>query len=98
MRARRGRAAEDDAETVARVRGALEAHLADGGPGAAVSITYVLDLLKPSGVGMWSFDPEYRKAMRETPAADPHRDPLTGARWAGPPGSAPPGKLGRVGF
>jgi hypothetical protein len=25
------------------------------------------------------------------PPRDPEADPLTGARWAGPPGSAPPG-------
>lgn len=25
------------------------------------------------------------------PARDPRADPLTGAMWAGPPGSAPPG-------
>jgi len=96
-RGRRGRAEDDDdGQAVARVRAALKAHLADGGPGAAVSITYVLDQLDPRG--MWQFDPDYRKAMREAPVPDPHRDPLTGARWAGPPGSAPSGELRRVGF
>jgi hypothetical protein len=79
----------EDAETVARVRDALRGHLAEGGPGASVSIRYVLDLLDPRG--MWSHDPEH--AARDAPpqgVRDPYADPLTGARWAGPPGSAPP--------
>jgi hypothetical protein len=88
MRGRRDPAAED-AQTVERVRAALGGYLAEGGPGAAVSVGHVLDLLNPRG--MWSFDPDYRKAQSApTTAADPNRDPLTGARWAGAPGTAPP--------
>ena len=86
-RARRDPDAED-AQAVGRVRDTLAGLLAEGGPGSAVSITYVLDLLNPRG--LWQFDPEYRKARRAGPDRDGHRDPLTGARWAGPPGSAPP--------
>lgn len=79
--------ASEDTQTVARVRGALEGHLAEAGPDAVVSIRYVLDLLNPRG--MWSFDPERRKAQDVPAAADPHADPLTGARWAGAPGTEP---------
>jgi hypothetical protein len=91
----RGRVRKDlnaeDTQTVERVRGALEGYLAEGGPDAAVSIRHLLDLLNPRG--MWAFDPEHGKAVPQMNA-----DPLTGARWAGPPGSAPPGNLRRVGF
>ena len=86
MRRTRRDPSTEDAQTVERVRTTLEAHLADGGPESAVRIAYVLDLLKPRG--LWQFDPERRRPA--TPEPDPHRDPLTGARWAGPPGSAPP--------
>jgi hypothetical protein len=81
--------ATEDAQTVERLRAALGSYLAEGGPGAAVSVGHILDLLNPRG--MWSYDPDYRKA-RSTPAAgtDPYKDPLTGARWAGAPGTAPP--------
>jgi hypothetical protein len=88
FRTRRDAAAES-AEAVARVTRELEGFLTEAGPDAAVSIRYVLDLLKPPGKGMWSFDPERRKAAQEPPA-DPHRDKLTGARWAGAPGTEPP--------
>jgi hypothetical protein len=84
-RLRRDPAAEG-AQTVDRVRVALEGYLAEGGPGAAVSVGHVLDLLNPRG--MWSFDPEHGKASPPPPG---DADPLTGARWAGPPGSVPPG-------
>ena len=83
-RGRRDPAAEDT-QTVERVRSALEGYLAEGGPGAAVSVRHVLDLLNPRG--MWTFDPEHGKPAPQAGNADP----LTGARWAGPPGSAPPG-------
>lgn len=87
-RIRRDPAAED-AQTVERVRGALQGHLAEGGPGSAVSVAYVLDLLNPRG--MWTHDPEHtvRDAVPQG-VRDPHADPLTGARWAGAPGTAPP--------
>lgn len=35
-------------------------------------------------------DPPQQAAIRE-PARDPRADPLTGALWAGAPGSLPPG-------
>jgi hypothetical protein len=85
-RVRRDPAAEDT-QAVARVRVALERYLAEGGPGAAVSVAHLLDLLNPRG--MWSFDRERGKTAPQPPPGD--ADPLTGARWAGPPGSAPPG-------
>jgi hypothetical protein len=77
--------AAGDAQTIARVRVALEGYLAEGGPGAAVSVAHLLDLLNPRG--MWSYDPEHGKGA---PRQMWDADPLTGARWAGPPGSAPP--------
>lgn len=80
----------EDAQTVERVRDALQGHLAEGGPGSAVSVAYVLDLLNPRG--MWTHDPE-RAAQRDAVpqgGRDPLADPLTGARWAGAPGTAPP--------
>jgi hypothetical protein len=83
-RVRRDPAAEDT-QTVARVRGALEGYLAETGPDGMVLIRNVIDLLNPRG--MWKFDPEHGKAAPQIRDADP----LTGARWAGPPGSAPPG-------
>lgn len=36
-------------------------------------------------------DPDAPAGAPKAAAADPLDDPLTGARWAGPPGSAPPG-------
>jgi hypothetical protein len=87
MRARRRDPAAEDAQAVERVRAALGRYLAEGGPGAAVSVAHVLDLLNPRG--MWSYDRERGNTMPPRPAGD--ADPLTGARWAGPPGTAPPG-------
>jgi hypothetical protein len=90
MRSRiRTDAGTQDGQTVTRVRTALEGYAAEGGPGASVSVAHVLDLLDPRG--MWSFDPEH--AARDTPpqgVRDPNRDPLTGAMWAGAPGTTPP--------
>jgi hypothetical protein len=85
MRRTRRDPATEDAQTVARVRETLGGYLAEGGPGAAVSVGHVLDLLNPRG--MWSYDPDYRKAQ-SAPAtgADPQGDPLTGCRPVTPPG------------
>jgi len=47
-----------------------------------VSIEDVLTLL--------GTDPDTVPERREAAPRDPLADPLTGARWAGPPGSAPP--------
>jgi hypothetical protein len=83
----RRNASGEDAQTVARTRDALEGYLAAAGQDASVSVKHVLDLLDPRG--LWRFDPERRKpAPAEGPG--PLADPLTGARWPGPPGSAPP--------
>lgn len=90
MRSRlRGDPNTQDAQTLTRVRGALEGYAAEGGPGASVSVAHVLDLLNPRG--MWKFDPEHTARDAPPPGGrDPHADPLTGARWAGAPGTAPP--------
>lgn len=79
--------AAEDTRTVARVRGALEGY-AQAGPGAAVSVAHVLDLLNPRG--LWSLDPEHRKAAKaaETAPGQPHpgeRDPVTGCLPVTPP-------------
>jgi hypothetical protein len=88
MRRTRRDPAAEDTQTVERVRDALEGYLAAAGPDASVSVKHVLGLLDPRG--LWRFDPEHRKPGRE-PATEtvPLGDPLTGARWAGPPGSSP---------
>jgi hypothetical protein len=87
-RSRRDPAAEDT-ETVARVREALQGYAAETGPDGMVLIRNVLDLLNPRG--MWSYDPGCLKAQSAPgTAAGPWKDPLTGARWAGAPGTAPP--------
>lgn len=52
-----------------------------GGQGV-VSIEDVLDLL--------GHDPAAPSEAAKAPPRDPLDDPLTGARWAGPPGTAPP--------
>lgn len=77
----------EDAQTVERVRGVLQGHLAEGGPGASVSIRYVLDLLDPRG--MWQFDPEHAAQRDAVPPSghDPDADPLTGCKPVTP---APP--------
>jgi hypothetical protein len=91
MRSRiRRDAASEDTQTVERVRNALEGYLAAAGPDASVSVKHVLGLLDPRG--LWRFDPERRKpAQVQAREAIPLADSLTGARWAGPPGSVPPG-------
>jgi hypothetical protein len=86
-RTRRYPAEAEDTRAVERTRAALEAHLAEGGPGSAVSVAYVLDLLKPAGAGMWSFDPEHGKAA--LPAGD--ADPMTGCRPVIPAEGGPAG-------
>jgi hypothetical protein len=91
LRGRTRDQAAEDTQTVTRVAGALKAYLAEAGPDAAVSIRHVLDLLNPRG--MWSYDPERRKTAgtgAERQRTDPDADPLTGARWAGAPGTEPP--------
>jgi hypothetical protein len=44
----------------------------------------VADVLEMLGAG-----PD-EAAPAQAPSRDPRADPLTGARWAGPPGSTPP--------
>jgi hypothetical protein len=89
MRRPRRDPATEDAETVERVRTALEGYAAETGPDGMVLIRNVLDLLNPRG--MWSYDREHGKAQDIPAMADgPWKDPLTGARWAGAPGTAPP--------
>jgi hypothetical protein len=50
-----------------------------------VAVEDVLDLL---GQDPAAAEPQARKE----PGGHPHDDPLTGARWPGPPGSTPPGR------
>lgn len=37
-------------------------------------------------------DPDTAPPPPKEPPRDPRADPLTGAMWAGPPGSMPPGR------
>ena len=85
IKTRKDQAAED-AETVARVRDALESYLAGNGPGVSVSAAHVLDLLNPRG--LWVFDPEYRKAaqQQEQKPVPGDTDPITGCRPVTPQG------------
>jgi hypothetical protein len=41
-------------------------------------------------LAMLGAGPETVPVPQAPPPRDPQADPLTGARWAGPPGSAPP--------
>lgn len=71
----------EDAQTLARVRGALEGYLAAGGGGAAVNVGHVLDLLNPRG--LWRHDPERKKPVKpgdyaDQPPEDYGGDPMTG--------------------
>ena len=75
--------AAQDAETVERVREALDSYWASHGPGAMVAVSHVRDLLDPRG--MWSLDPERRSPRRAVHNAegppqelDPRADPMTG--------------------
>ena len=75
--------AKQDAETVARLRAAMDAHWQSHGPGTMIALSYVRDLLNPRG--MWSVDPEYRRSPVGTaqgPAqeTDPELDPVTGCK------------------
>lgn len=79
----RGEQAARDAETVLRVRAAMDGYTASHGPEALVSVAHVRDLLNPRG--MWSLDPERRRDGQppETPEGppgglSPTADPMTG--------------------
>jgi hypothetical protein len=76
----------EDARTLARVQGALEGYLASGA--GSVSVAHVLDLLNPRG--LWTHDPERRRAVQEAPRAAPAYDidPVTGCRSAAAPPSS----------
>lgn len=65
-----------------RTAGMLRAYQRGGQE--AVAIEDVLDLLGQ--------DPEAPPEARQAQPRHPLDDPLTGARWAGAPGSAPPGR------
>jgi hypothetical protein len=87
FRARRDAAAEA-LETVARVRGALQGYAATApGQDVHVSVAHVLNLLDPRG--LWSHDPERRKAARDDPELTGDRDPVTGCRPAVAPVQRP---------
>lgn len=82
---RRGRAIPQEAETRAqktldRAAAMLLGYRRNGL--TTVSIEDVLELL--------GTDPDTVPEQRREPPRDPRADPLTGAMWAGPPGSAPP--------
>ena len=73
-----------NAETIARVRGALSGYRESHGRDAMVSVAHVLDLLNPRG--LWSLDPQRRKGEPEKPQppqdtpAGVELDPITGCR------------------
>ena len=72
--------ADQGAQAVERVRGALEGYLASHGPDVSVSVRHVLDLLNPHG--MWSHDPEHGTAAQPAGTGPPpaDADPLTGCK------------------
>lgn len=81
-----------DAETVVRVRGALEGYWLQAGPGAMVAVSHVLDLLNPKG--MWSLDPGSGSGAvqpGQTPAGPPPEgtDPMTGCLPVSAPEAQP---------
>lgn len=71
---------QQDAETVARVRVALQSAYAVTGPGGMISVQHVLDLLDPRG--LWSLDPARRRELdvkKDQPQGlPPGADPMTG--------------------
>lgn len=68
-------------QAVERTTGMLRVYQRGGQ--ATVAVEDVLDLLGQ--------EPATVEAPRAA-ARDPREDPLTGIMWAGPPGSAPPGR------
>lgn len=84
--------ADENAETLARVRGALQGYYASTGPGAMVAVSHVLDLLDPRG--LWSLDPVQRRgtaAAKQDPPPElsPGADPMTGCLPVTPTASRP---------
>lgn len=80
---RRNRGEQDqalaNAQTIARVTGALQGYQASHGRYATVSVAHVLDLLSPRG--LWSLDPERspdNDQPREAAQIPPGADPVTG--------------------
>jgi hypothetical protein len=66
-----------NAESIARVRGALSGYRASHGKDAMVSVAHVLDLLNPRG--LWSLDPQRGKDQPPEPQQlPPGADPITG--------------------
>jgi len=82
--------AEQDHETIIRVRAMLQGYYAQAGHGAMVSVSHVLDLLDPRG--LWSLDPVTRRNIEQQQETGqpqelpPGADPLTGCL----PVTAPP--------
>lgn len=77
--------AEEDHETVLRVRATMDGYLASHGRDAMVSVLYVRDLLEPRG--MWSLDPQRDRDGTEKPPENPvppGADPITGCLPATP--------------
>lgn len=80
-----------DAETIARVRGALQGYQASHGREALVNVAHVLDLLNPRG--LWSLDPERRRQQaaeekeKGQPQMSPTADPITGCEPVTAPGA-----------
>lgn len=84
-----GRAqAEEDHETIMRVRATMDGYLASHGDDAMVSVKHVRDLLDPRG--LWKFD---RPQPSETPKGPPAEDdlaladPMTGCLPVTAPGA-----------
>lgn len=86
MRVRRPESGED-AATVARVRGYLQAYLNEGAE--SVSVKHVLDLLNPRGLWLLDRAPESaEKGQPQVRVAEPATDPLTGCLPVTPTGGA----------
>lgn len=70
-----GRAqADEDHETIMRVRATMDAYLASHGEAAMVSVKHVRDLLDPRG--LWTFD-RNKPQQQETPKGPPAEDDLS---------------------
>jgi hypothetical protein len=73
--------ADEDHETVMRLRATMDGYLASHGRDAMISVLYVRDLINPRG--LWALDPERdrREPKTEKPLElSPGADPITGCK------------------